>query len=148
MQFCSDLSTSLSHRSGTAMGMWDIAWISPNVISVYCSQVGAQLIPSDISLSSSPSTDGYYSSKFINGSPVRPRQLGAIMTNQGTVRWGVYLYWLIAVKLDKRSLKWEKWLKATRAQCQSWSLDSVLSDFSVAHFNYQQWHNATRLLSQ
>lgn len=42
------------------------AWISQNVISVYCSQVAAQLIPDDISLSSSPSINGYYSSKFIN----------------------------------------------------------------------------------
>lgn len=65
--------------------MWDAAWISPNVISVYCSQVAAQLIPGDISSSSSPSTDGYYSSKFINGSAARPRQLGAVTPKPGWV---------------------------------------------------------------
>lgn len=70
------------------MGMWDVAWVSPNVISVYCSQVAAQLIPGDISSSSSPSTDGYYSSKFINGSPVRPRQLGSVTPNRRAVGWG------------------------------------------------------------
>lgn len=40
------------------------AWISQNVISVYCSQAIAQLIPADISLSLSCAMNGYYSSKF------------------------------------------------------------------------------------
>lgn len=40
------------------------AWISQNVISVYCSQAIAQLIPADISLSLGRAINGYYSSKF------------------------------------------------------------------------------------
>lgn len=158
MQFCSDLSTSLSHGSGMATGLWDAAWISANVISVYCSQVGAQLIPGDISSSSSPSSDGYYSSKFINGSAARPRQLGAVTPTRGAVGWGGGLGWGIGIDQYQWNGIHTFWdLKsggiAARAagkplaRCQSWSVGSVCADdISVERFNYKQRRGAARRL--
>lgn len=81
------------------------AWISWNVISVYCSQVFAQLIPNDISLSFSHVINGYYSSKCACCRILNMKRNAWDADPAG--RWGHFFVRCIAT-LPKHNADWHK----------------------------------------